>query len=749
MRPLLPFTVLAVLGAACGPVPTPSVPEKVAAPPVVDAALEARRKYENHGGMWMPEQMKQHEATLRELGMTLAPEALSDPMAFPLGAVVFLGGCSASFVSPEGLVITNHHCATGALQFNSTPEKNLMKTGYLAKSREEEKSNGPAARVFVTEKLTDVTEEVKTGLAAITEPKQRFDAVEKKQKELVAACEKDRPGVRCSVVSYFESEQFRLIEQLELRDVRLVYAPAEGIGNYGGEIDNWRWPRHSGDFAFYRAYVGADGKPADFDAKNVPYKPKHVLKLATDGLLPSDLVFVAGYPGRTSSLKPSVDVKEAIEWAYPRRVRMFEDYLALLERLGKEDAELEVKGRQLVRGLANALTNTKGQLDGLVKDGLAGKKAQLEAELVQFAEQHPEHERGKAALERIGQAHARYRKDREKEAATLEAVQFSTLLSAADTIVRMASERKKPDAERDPAYQERNHKRIEAMQRQAQQSYARRLDREKLVLALTRAAKNAPADQPALLALVVGKQEPTPENIGKAVDRLYATTKLEDVEARITLFRGASVESLKKSTDPFIKLGLELRATLQSIEDLGEAYQGETLLDRAEYIATLRAKAGGVLAPDANATLRITYGTVRGYRPTPEAEAFTPFTRVTEVAKKHTGKEPFIAPDALLKAIGEGAYGPYAAPALAEVPVDFLSDLHITGGNSGSPTLNGKGELVGLAFDGNYEAMASDWMFMPAITRTIHVDIRYVLWLMDKVDQADHLLREMGLEPKL
>ncbi|MSP26547.1 MAG: S46 family peptidase [Myxococcales bacterium] len=745
-------TVLALLALApgCRPATAPPTAEvgKVAVVPAFDAAFEARRKYENPGGMWMPEQMKSHVVTLRELGMKLDPDKLSSPLDHPLGAIVFLGGCSASFVSPEGLTITNHHCATGALQFNSTPENNLMKMGYLAKTRADEKSNGPAARIFITEKLSDVTLDVKSRIAGVTDPKSRFDRVEARQKELIHACEKDRPGIRCSVVSYFEGEQYRLIEQLEIRDVRLVYAPAEGIGNYGGEIDNWRWPRHGGDFAFYRAYVGLDGKPADYDVKNVPYRPKHILQLEPAGLRPHDLVFVAGYPGRTSTLKPSVDVREAVEWFYPRRIRMCEEYLALLARLGKEDPELGVKGRHLERGLANALTNMRGQLDGLVKDGLANKKAELEAALVRFATEHPEHMAGKAALERLTAAHARYRKDREREAATLEAVQFTTLFASADVIVHMAMERKKPDSERDPAFQERNHKRLEQATRQAQQSYARRLDRDKLVLALVRGARLAAPERPSLVGLVVGKAEPTPENIAKAVDALYAKTTLEDVETRATLLREASIESLAKSADPFIKLAILLRGTLQAIEDQAEAYQGDTMLDRADYVAALRAKAGGVLAPDANATLRLSYGTVRGYRPTVGADEYFPFTRATDILKKNTGIEPFDAPGPLLEAIKRGSYGPYAAPELAEVPVDFLSDLHITGGNSGSPTINQDGKLVGLVFDGNYEAMASDWLFMPAITRSIHVDIRYVLWIMDEVDHAEHLLRELGIEPR-
>jgi hypothetical protein len=350
---------------ACGPaqvVPPPEVGPTggTPPPPTIDPGGEVRRHFQDPGGMWPPAQMGQHVVTLHELGMKLDPQALGDPMAFPLGAVVSLGGCSASFVSPDGLIITNHHCATGALQFNSKPDQDLLHDGYLAKTRADEKSNGPAARVYVTRAFHDVTDKVRAGLEAVPDPKKRYDQLEQRQKELVAECEKGHPELRCNVVSYFDGDQFVLIEQLEIRDVRLVYSPAEGIGNFGGEIDNWRWPRHAGDYSFFRAYVGPDGQPADFDPKNVPYQPKYHLTVAKRPLGPHDLVFVTGYPGRTNRLKTGVEVAEAVDWFYPRRIKLCEDYMALLEKLAKDDKDLEIKGRALWRGLANALTNTRG-----------------------------------------------------------------------------------------------------------------------------------------------------------------------------------------------------------------------------------------------------------------------------------------------------------------------------------------------------------------------------------------------------
>ncbi len=738
--------------AACSPssVPRATAAEQGAASPVVgsaSSAAERRQAFENPGGMWMPEQMLAHADELRALGLELDPIALGDPMAPPLAAVVWLGGCTGSFVSSQGLVITNHHCATRALQYNSTPEDNLLEKGFNAAERVQERSIGPTGRVYVTQAMRDVTAEVRAGLEAMADAQQRHDAIEQRTKQLVARCEKDRPAIRCRVASYFGGGQYRLIEQLELRDIRLVYAPSEGIGNYGGEIDNWRWPRHSGDFALFRAYLGPDGMPADHAADNVPYRSPHYLRPARQPLGERDLVFVVGYPGRTSRLHTAREVREAVDWTYPRRLEMCDQYIALLEELSASDADLAIKARSLLRGLSNWRTNTQGMLDGLVQGGLKDRKLAEEAALERWMAESAERTASfGGVIARMTEAHAALRAKREHDAAIGEASWMSTLLGAANTIVRMAEERPKPDAQRDPDYQERNWKRLAQAQKARQRTYDRRLDRAKLELALVRAARLDPDRRPALLEWIVGPGEPTGERIRQAVRRMYARTSLESAEQRIALLEGASTAELRASADPFIALALKLRPVLQAIEDRDETYAGSTALDRPAYVAALRQRAGGILAPDANSSLRISFGTVRGYPPSPTEPPYAPFTRLPDVVGKHTGKRPFDAPAALLDAARHPAAA-YMHPPLGEIPVNFLSDLDITGGNSGSPVLDARGELAGLAFDGNYEAMASDWLFMPAITRCISVDLRYVLWIMDQVEPAPHLLQEMGAKP--
>ena len=773
----LGFVASLLLLSCCGGEPPPAPPAApVAAPTAAPVAAEAKAapppwhpapaRFENPGGMWMPHQLRapSHAAKLKELGLAIDPADLTDPTSGVLSAVVSLGGCSASFVSPDGLVITNHHCATGALQHNSTPSQNLLVDGWLAATRAEERSNGPQARVLVTRSVTDVTPKVMDGVAKIADDRQRFKAIEKRQKELVAACEKGRAGLRCSVASFYEGAQHYLIEQLEIRDVRLVWAPPAGVGNYGGEIDNWRWPRHTGDVSMFRAYVGKDGQPADFSPDNVPYHPPHYLRIAKEPLRESDLVFVAGYPGRTSTLKTRGEVDEAITWMYPRRQKLFEDYLARLGEVTKDDKEAQIRATSYVRRFGNALTNTKGQLDGLVKGGLAQDKERQEKELRAFVDGDKERKaKYGTVLDDIQKEVAKNATHREADA-ELDELQFPKLLSAATTIVRMAEERAKADADRDPDFQARNWLRHEQALAAMTTTYHRTVDEALLGLAIERALRVGEKERSAGIAKVLGgaggasassgavgagAKAATPEVIRKRVAALYDGTKLADAKVRADLLKTATTADLRKSADSLIQLALQLRPLAAEAEQRHERLAGRMELLKPKYIEAMRAFRKDPFAPDANGTLRVTYGTVRGYKPTPDASPYRPFSTLSEMLAKDKGAPPFEVPPRLRAAASAKKVGPYVDDALGDIPVDFLADLHITGGNSGSATLNAKGELVGLVFDGNYEAMASDWVFVPSLTRSIHVDVRYIQWLLDAVDHGDALLKEMAVTPAI
>src|SRR6188768_3960010 len=368
------FAVLAGLFgcAAAGPVePAAPKPAAAVAPPTPAPAVAApaRPAFENHGGMWLPSQMPEHATELSKLGLAIDPALLSDPKSSLLSAIVNLSGCSASFVSKDGLVVTNHHCATGALQHNSSPKENLLQAGMLAQTRAEERSSGPSARLRVLSKMTEVTERISPQLEKVSDPLARELEFERLEKELVAGCESQRPGVRCALVGMYAGLRYFLLESLELRDIRIVYAPAEGIGNFGGEVDNWRWPRHDGDVAFFRAYVGKDGLPADYSPDNVPYQPPAFLQLASTPLAEGDLVFVAGYPGHTSLLASAAEMRQTELSVYPEDLAKFDAYLALIASLSK-DPEVAIKATSRRRGFDNYRTKHLGELAGM-------KRAQL------------------------------------------------------------------------------------------------------------------------------------------------------------------------------------------------------------------------------------------------------------------------------------------------------------------------------------------------------------------------------------
>jgi V8-like Glu-specific endopeptidase len=687
-------------------------------------------------GMWVPQQLPEIAGPLEQAGLELDPAQLADLTGDPMGAVVALGGCTASLVSPDGLVVTNHHCAYGAIQLNSTAERNLMKDGFNAATRDQEITAGPNARVFVMDRITDVTEK----MLAATSPEQdgaaRQKALEDTQKALIAECESE-PGFRCTLYSFSGGQTYRLFRQIEIKDVRLVYAPPGAIGNYGGEVDNWMWPRHTGDFTFYRAYVGKDGKPAAFSPDNVPFKSPRHLRMATDPLDEGDFVMVAGYPGSTSRYALFDEFQAVAQWQYPVVGQHLKNLVGIVEAAGQADPELEVKYANTIRGWQNAMKNWDGQLEGFRRIGaLDTKKAEEEAVLAWLRGRGDAGKPGLDAHARLVALAAESRKTRERDTA-LAQISNTGLLGNVRGLYRLAIERDKPNAERAPGYQDRDLPGIEGNTRQLDRRYDPKMEKQLLAYWLGEYLK-LPADQRvAAIDTWLGGNDAAA--ITRALDATYAGTGLGTVDARLALL-ASDRAAIEASDDPLLKLAVALQPTLMELEATAKARSGDNSRYRPVYLAAVqdykRSKGQGVY-PDANLSLRITYGNVMGYRPK-DGVAYTPFTSLDGLAAKATGVEPFDAPKAQLDAIAA-----MSAEQKAKVPVNFLSDLDITGGNSGSPVLNSKGELVGLAFDGNWESVSSNWVFDPEMTRMIAVDHRYMQWIMESVYPAPNLLKEL------
>jgi hypothetical protein len=731
---------------------TPAVAETTPSP-VMTPELAFRQQFTNPGGMWMPAQMTlpQHVENFKKMGVTISAEALSDPLSEPLASIVWLGGCTASFVSPDGLIVTNHHCVQGGLTYNSTKQNNLVENGFLAKTRADEILASPSTRVFVVQAYKDITKEMRDGLDKIKDPIKRKDESEKRYKQQIAACEKDRPWIRCQVSGFFGGGMFQLIEKLEIKDVRLVYVPNREVGDYGGEIDNWAWPRHTGDWSFYRAYVGKDGKPAEYSKDNVPYKPAHWLKVTTAGLKPGDFVMVTGYPGRTNRTSTASEVHHDVEWHLPYYIQYLDEKYKIAEAHVNDEGETRFAAITMKQGVQNGLEKYQGILAGLKKGDLLQQKDELDKKVKEWAA-HPGNEKHKANIEKMEQILADEFRTARVDTDRGFAFGGSKLLTTALSLTRWAEERPKKDADRKPGFQERDLNPSIAGHKGFARSFDRTLDRESFRHTLVRALQLPEQDRPWLAALLDAKkgQKIDEAFIDKTLDAWYKTTTLEDEKVRLDLLQKGTMAQIKASKDPFIKAAQRIWSTYKADEKKDDARAGELMLVEPSYVEGMKAVLGGALAPDANGTLRITYGTVKSLKPDSKAQEDWPFTVATQILAKNTGKDPFDAPAKELAAIKAKKFGPYADLTLGgDLPVDFLSDLDITGGNSGSPTLNDKGELVGLAFDGNTEGLASDVVFNGKTTRTIHVDARYMIWMMDTIDGADHLITEMGLTPQM
>lgn len=695
-------------------------------------------------GMWQPEQLPLIEKSLKTKGLQISPEKLSDLTEFPMSAIVSLGGCSASFVSKIGLVVTNHHCAYGAIQYNSTPENNLLENGFFAKDLAAELPATPGSRIFVTESISDVTADLLKDLEKVN-GLARYELIEARRKTLISQCE-SVDGYRCRIDSFFGSSSYRLTKQLEIKDVRLVYAPPSAIGKFGGDIDNWMWPRHTGDFSFYRAYVSKDGKSAEYNKDNVPYQPKDYLAIDTKGVEDGSFVMVAGYPGRTNRYRLAEEVSYTFETAYPRMKEYLDSRIALIESHKAKDEKLGILYAGRLAGLNNYSKNIEGKQAGYAALDLLDRKRSEEKEFVAYlkkAKNNAAIANLKALNELIREENASSDQD-----LVLRKLTDTSLLQVAERLYRLAKEKQKPDAEREAGYQDRDliffKQGLVALSRRFASVVDQDVWRMGIVEARDDAAlKNMNLPKPLTELLKVSDTELT-----KTLDNYYKNTVLTDESKRLELM-DADVKKLQALNDPFMQLAAALYDFRMVREKQAKARSGEFQRLRSRYMADFieyQSKVKQrVVFPDANSTLRITFGTVQGYK-NREGNQYGPFTKLEEIAAKHTGKDPFDVPERQLKLIKDKDYGNYKLKSIGTVPVNFMADLDITGGNSGSATLNAKAELTGLVFDGTIDGVISDWAFDPAFTRSIHVDIRYMLWVLDQYDHAERLLTEMGVD---
>ncbi|MGO4223435.1 S46 family peptidase [Lysobacter sp. TAF61] len=692
-------------------------------------------------GMWMPSQLPEIARQLKAAGFKGKPGDLAELARPPMNAVVKVGGASGAFVSKDGLVLTNHHVAFGVIQYNSKPGSDLIKDGYIASNRAGELPANPDYRVLVTTGFDRVTDTI---LAAARGKQGRdyYDAVDSASKAAVARCESE-PGYRCSIANMYYGTDFYLVRQLELRDVRLVYAPPNDIGNYGGEVDNFVWPRHAGDFTLLRAYVGKDGKPADYSADNVPYVPPAHLQVSTRNVKEGDFAMLAGYPGVTFRHRMASEFANQIDWQLPSRVALYQRMIDVIEAGGSKDEAARVSYASQVRGLKNTLKRAQGELDGLRRSDAAKVRRDDEAAMYAWLDKQAD-----AAATRADIAAAQAVIDqgvatRERDQ-LLGVIQSQTqLLRSAITLQRWAAERPRPDEQRESGYQQRDEVLITGQLKQVQRRYSPAIEKALLTELIRQYQALPKAQHVAEFDAVFGA---TPAQLKTRLDALYAGTRLGDEKQRLAAM-SASSATLAKSNDTLLKAAATLLPAIQRIEGEGKASAGELLRLRPAYMRALiayRKSQGRAVYPDANSTLRVSYGRISAMDPH-DGVHYLPLTTVQGIVEKHTGAEPFNAPQPLRDAIAQGDFGSTAEPSLGTQTVDLMTNLDTTGGNSGSPVLDARGDLIGLNFDSNWEAVSASWMFDPRYKRAIHVDMRYLRWLLAKVYPAPHLLKEMNL----
>ncbi len=680
---------------------------------------------------------------LRSKGLQIAPEEIFAADKPSLIYAIVSVGATGSFVSPDGLFITNHHVAFSAVQAASTREHDYLTNGFLARTRAEEiQAKGMTARI--TESFRDVSADVLSAVLPGMALADRTKAIEKRTKEIVAETEKTQPGKRAEVSEMFLGKSYVLFVYTYLKDIRIVYVPPRSIGEFGGEIDNWMWPRHTGDFSFLRGYTAPDGAPAEYSTANVPFKPKRFLRINPSGVNESDFVFLLGYPGRTYRHYTASYMAFEEDLRMPYVVEWYGRQISLMENAGANDAEVALRLAARIKGLANTMKNYQGKLKGMKKLGLVEKKRVEERALLGYLEKHPELSGPYGnVLPGIDKVYGEMRSNFEGEMA-LEYLRTSVnMFNFAWTALEASIETKKPDLERESAYMTRNWDQTKQRLLLARKNYFEPVDKAVFKELLVRASRlQGPGRISALDQLF--KDNPSEAEIDAYIAKAYASSRLND-ESTLQSMLKKSTDEIRAASDPFVRLADALYPAYMELRNRQKSRKG-ALDPLFAQLGDLREKfLGKNFIPDANSTLRLTYGRIKGYSPA-DAVYYRPLTTLAGVLEKTTAEPPFNTPPRISELYKARDFGRYALAALKDIPVCILYDADTTGGNSGSPVLNARGELIGVNFDRTYDATINDYAWSEDYSRSIAVDIRYVLWIAEKFSGARQLLDELGIK---
>ncbi|WP_183565178.1 S46 family peptidase [Mucilaginibacter sp. SP1R1] len=694
-------------------------------------------------GMWIPMLIGKNYDQMKKQGFKLTPEDLYNiNKASIKDAIVSLGGgfCTGEVVSNKGLVFTNHHCGYEAISANSTPQNDILDNGFYAKSYQEEK---PISGLFVQflVRMEDVTPQVTAALKGVTDA-ERGQKLEDINNKLIADAT-NGTGYEGSVKDFFDGNQYFLYLYETYNDVRLVGAPPQSIGKFGGDTDNWEWPRHTGDFSIFRIYSGKDGKPAAYSADNVPLVPKKFLPVSIKGVKNGDFAMVYGYPGRTDRFLTSNGVKLATEETNPVIVKLRDIRLKAWKEEMNKSVDTRLKLSSEYAEIANYWKYFIGQTEQLKGLGIYAQKQQQEAEFTKWAADKPAYAGLMDSYKQLYAAYEPYAIHRTFVDEGLHAPNFIYNTLVTFNLLRAL------DAQKDDAKAaDEIKKELKEQTDSYLNTYNEPSDKKAFAQIMATYYTDIPKDQrPQFIEDIVSKYQSATveEAFMKFANELWSTSSIITPDKFKAFIENPSLEVLSKDPAYLYAKQVSPRAYARNVfgTKISDFEVQKEKLDHIYLQALLEKNKGKLIYPDANSTMRISYGNVQDYA-SKDGVKYNIQTNLDEVLKKYKpGDSEFDLPASLITAYKNKQFGQYSEN--GTVPVCFITNDDITGGNSGSPVINGNGELIGLAFDGNWEAMSGDIAFDKKYKRTICVDVRYVLWCIDILGHADNLISELDI----
>ena len=692
-------------------------------------------------GMWIPMLIGKNYNEMTRLGLTLSPEDLYSINSSSLkdAIVIFGAGCTGEMISKNGLLLTNHHCGYDAIATLSSVQKNYLDNGFWAKNHEQELPAEGLSVMFL-DHMEDVTSEVKTAIAGATgaEFNKRFAKIAKEIEDANAENGKYVVQVR----EYFGGNQFFLLVYKKYTDVRLVATPPKSLGKFGGDTDNWMWPRHTADFSMFRVYAGANNEPAKYSKSNVPYKPAHYLPINIGGQKEGDYAMIFGYPGRTNRYEVSYGVKLAINETNPSIVNIREKRLAIMRKHMKANKSVYLKLTSSYSRIANYWKYFIGQTEQLKRLGVVAQKQEEEEDFSMWARERDT--RNGDLMNEFEAIYDKYKPYAKHGVYYSEAFRASTLAKLAASMDPLYKAMKK--GQDDPDSLKKYTKGIEDARKALMKEFDLGTEKEILAEMTKMYYNNVPKDQhPAVFEdEIFAKFGKGDKAFTAYSNHLHSYSFLLNSARYNAFMKAPKLETLEN--DPAFKYAMSF------VNNFNEKFQPKITefnndkrdLSRRYIKALMKMRPRKNFYPDANSTMRITYGKVDGYSSS-EGKQFNYFTTLDQLVRKYKpGDDEFDVPRELITLNKKKDYGIWA-DADGSLHTCFITDNDITGGNSGSPVINGDGELIGCAFDGNWEAMSGDIAFDKKYKRTIVVDIRYVLFLVEKLGKAPNIINEMDI----